>query len=178
MSAVDRCRSLTALLLLCLPVLAHALASDRNQPVTIESDKATYKEKEGISTYQGNVHLSQGTLKLHGDTLTVYTTDDHIEKAILTGNPATGVQRPDNADVDQHAEAQRIEYQAASGLMILTGNARVWQTDGRELRSEKIIYNITTNTVDAGGNTASDRVHITLQPKPAEQASPAEKPAP
>ena len=59
-----------------------------------------------------------------------------------------------------------MEYQEGAGLMILTGAARVWQTDGKEFRSEKIIYNITTNTVNAGDSSGSDRVHITLQPKP------------
>ena len=157
---------LPALLLFFLPALAYGLATDRDQPITIDADRATLKEKEGISVYQGNVYLNQGSLKLHGDILTVYTKDGHIEKAVLTGNPATSVQRPDGQDIDQHAEARRMEYQAGSGLMILTGAARVWQTDGKEFRSEKIIYDITRNTVNAGDSSGSDRVHITLQPKP------------
>ena len=165
-------------LLLCLPALAYGLAADRDQPITIEADKATLKEKEGVSIYQGNVYLTQGTLKLHGDTLTVHTKADHVDKAVLTGNPATFLQRPDGQDVDQHAEAQRMEYQAAAGLMILQGAARVWQTDGKEFRSEKIIYDITKNTVNAGGSIGGDRVHITLQPKPREQQPPAGTPAP
>jgi len=180
MPAADRalCR-LGALLLVCLPVLAHGLASDRDQPITIEADTATLKEKEGVSVYRGNVYLNQGTLKLHGDTLTVYTKDDHIEKAILTGAPATFTQRPDGQEVDQHAEAQRMEYQAAGGFLVLTGAARVWQTDGKEFRSEKITYNITANTVNAGDSSGGDRVHITLQPKPREPQPPAtDKPEP
>jgi len=168
MPAAERRMRLPALLLLCLPALAYGLASDRDQPITIEADRATFKEREGISIYQGNVYLNQGTLKLHGDTMTVYTKDDHIEKAVLTGKPATSLQRPDGQDVDQHAEAQRMEYQADNGVMILTGAARVWQTDGKELRSEKIIYDITRNTANAGSSTGGDRVHITLQPKPKE----------
>ena len=170
MPAVEWRLRLIILSLLCLPGLAHGLASDRDKPVTIEADKATYLEKQGVSIYQGNVHLGQGTLRLHGDTLTVNMTNDHIDKAVLTGNPATAVQRPDNADVDQHAEAQRIEYDAGAGLMTLTGSARVWQTDGKELRSDRIIYNINTNTVNAGSSTASERVHITLQPESKEKA--------
>jgi lipopolysaccharide export system protein LptA len=166
MPVADRRMRLTALLLFFLPALAYALASDRDQPITIEADRATLKEKEGISIYQGNVYLDQGTLKLHGDTMTVYTKDGHIEKAILTGNPATSLQRPDGQDIDQHAEARRMEYQAGAGLMILTGAARVWQTDGKEFRSEKIIYDMTRNTVNAGDSAGGDRVHITLQPKP------------
>jgi lipopolysaccharide export system protein LptA len=165
-------------LLLFLPALAYGLAADRDQPITIEADRATLKEKEGISIYQGNVYLNQGTLKLHGDTMTVYTKDGHIEKAILTGNPATSVQRPDGQDIDQHAEARRMEYQAGAGLMILTGAAHVWQTDGKEFRSEKIIYDITRNTVNAGDSSGSDRVHITLQPTPRDTRTPEPAPAP
>jgi lipopolysaccharide export system protein LptA len=166
MPAAERRMRLPALLLILLPALAYGLAADRDQPITIDADRATLKEKEGISIYQGNVYLNQGSLKLHGDTMTVYTKDDHIEKAVLTGNPATFLQRPDGQDVDQHAEARRMEYQAGAGLMILTGAARVWQTDGKEFRSEKIIYDITRNTVNAGDSSGGDRVHITLQPKP------------
>jgi lipopolysaccharide export system protein LptA len=180
MPAAERRMRLSALLLL-LPALAYGLATDRDQPITIDADRATLKEKEGISIYQGNVHLNQGSLKLHGDILTVYTRDGHVEKAVLTGNPATSVQRPDNQDVDQHAEARRMEYQAGTRLMILTGAARVWQTDGKEFRSEKIIYDITRNTVNAGDSSGNDRVHITLpsKPKSADSApAPAGKSAP
>jgi lipopolysaccharide export system protein LptA len=168
MQAAEQRMRLPALLLLFLPVLAYGLTSDRDQPITIEADRATFKEKESISIYQGNVYLNQGSLKLHGDTMTVYTKDDHIEKAVLTGDPATFLQRPDGQDIDQHAEARRMEYNAGAGLMILTGAARVWQTDGTDFRSEKIIYDITRNTVNAGDSSGDDRVHITLHPKPRE----------
>jgi lipopolysaccharide export system protein LptA len=177
MPAAERHMRLPALLLLFLPALAYGLAADRDQPITIDADRATFKEKESISIYQGNVYLNQGTLKLHGDTMTVYTRGDQIEKAVLTGNPATFLQRPDGQDVDQHAEARRMEYQADAGLMILTGAARVWQTDGKEFRSEKIVYDINRNTVNAGDSSGSDRVHITLQPKP-KPKTPDSAPAP
>jgi lipopolysaccharide export system protein LptA len=182
MPAAERRMRLSSLLLLCLPALAYGLATDRDQPITIEADRATFKEKESISIYQGDVYLNQGTLKLHGDTMTVYTKDDHIEKAVLTGNPATFLQRPDGQDIDQHAEARRMEYQAADGLLTLTGAARVWQTDGKELRSEKIIYDINRNTANAGDISGDERVHITLQPKRREsknpESSPGSAPAP
>lgn len=178
MSAVKRnLRRLGALLLFCLPALAHGLASDRQQPIRIESDTATLKEKTGISIYHGNVYLHQGTLQLHGDTLTVHTKGDHVENAILTGEPATFVQRPDGQDVDQHAEAQRMEYRAAEGLLILTGAARAWQTDGKEIRSERIVYDINKNTANAGNSGDGKRVHITLQPKSRESQPPADAPA-
>lgn len=159
------------LLLLCIPLQAWGLTSDREQPIEVEADRATLKEKEGVSIYEGNVKLTQGTLKLQAATMTVYHTGEQVKQMILIGNPATFVQRPEGKELDLHAEAARMEYHAADERIILLGAARVWQTDGKVFRSEKIIYNISTNTVNAGGTAAGDRVHITLQPRNKQQKS-------
>lgn len=168
-----------ALLLVFVPAMAQGLSSDRNQPITIEADRATLNEKDGSSIYEGNVHLQQGTLNLRGNRMTVQIADDEIEEIVLTGQPASYRQRPDGRDTDQHAEAGRIEYHAADERLILLDNARVWQSDAEEFRSERIVYNIKKNTVSAGGS-AGDRVRITLQPKQRpdkQQPAPATPPA-
>ena len=56
---------------LLLPMAAWGLSDDRNQPMHIEADRASLNEKTGISTYEGNVHVQQGTLNLRGDRMTV-----------------------------------------------------------------------------------------------------------
>jgi lipopolysaccharide export system protein LptA len=168
-----------ALLLVFVPAMAQGLSSDRNQPITIEADRATLNEKDGSSIYEGNVHLQQGTLNLRGNRMTVQIADDEIEEIVLTGQPASYRQRPDGRDTDQHAEAGRIEYHAADERLILLDNARVWQSGAEEFRSERIVYNIKKNTVSAGGS-AGDRVRITLQPKQRpdkQQPAPATPPA-
>jgi lipopolysaccharide export system protein LptA len=154
------------------------LSSDRNEPINIEADSATLHEKMGSSTYRGNVHLRQGTLHLHGDTMTVQMRDDRIEKIVLTGSPATYVQRPDNADQDQHAEAGRIEYLANKERLILLDNARVWQSEDEEFSSERIVFNLADNTINAGGGSTGDRVRITLQPRKFGDTEPAPEPTP
>ena len=158
-------RHAAAWLLLCLPVTVPALSADRAQPIHIEADSAVLKEKEGISVYTGNVTLRQGSLRLQGETMTVYNDGEHIKSIILSGDPATIVQRPEGRDMDLHAESRRMEYRAADEQIILSDEARIWQADGKEFRSDRIIYNITTNTVNAGDAAAGDRVHITFQPK-------------
>lgn len=170
----DTARLVCTLLLLCLPLTGQALSSDRDQPIHIEADSAVLMEKEGLSTYTGNVTIRQGTLEMHGDSMAVYNSDDRIDRIILTGSPATIVQRPEGSDNDLHAEAGKMEYRAVEEHIILTGAARIWQTDGKEFRSEKIIYHIRTNTVSAGDSASGDRVHITLQPKqkPADNGEP------
>jgi lipopolysaccharide export system protein LptA len=160
-----------ALLLFCLPLPAWGLASDRDQPIEVEADRATLNQKEGMSIYEGNVKLTQGTLRLQAATMTVYNSSEQVDRIILIGNPATFVQRPEGRELDLHAEAARMEYHAADERIILLGAARVWQTDGKELRSEKIIYNLRDNTASAGNTASGDRVRITLQPRSRQQKS-------
>jgi len=165
------------LLLLFLPLAAWGLADDRNQPMHIEADSASLNEKTGISTYAGNVHVQQGTLNLRGEQMTVQLSDNKIESIVLTGNPATFVQRPEGKDTDQHANAGRIEYYASDDRVILLDKARIWQSGTEELRSDRIVFSLKDNTVNAGGNNSADRVHITLQPKkkPDDKQQPSEQ---
>lgn len=155
--------------LLLLSVLlspgAWGLDADRDQPITIEADKASLNDKTGFSVYEGNVKLQQGTLIFTGNRMTVQLTDKKLDVIVLTGNLATAVQRPQGKDTDQHAEASRIEYYANDERVILLDKARVWETADEEFRSDRIVINLKTDTVDAGGGGDSGRVHITLQPK-------------
>lgn len=153
------------LLLSLLPLTAWGLDADRDQPINIEADQASLNDKTGVSVYEGNVKLQQGTLIFTGNKMTVQLTDKKLDTIVLTGTPATYVQRPEGKDVDQHAEAERIEYYAIDERVILLRNARIWESGDEEFRSDRIVFNLKTDTVDAGGGGDSGRVHITLQPR-------------
>ena len=153
------------LLLSLLPLTAWGLDADRDQPINIEADQASLNDKTGFSVYEGNVRLQQGTLIFTGSKMTVQLTDKKLDTIILTGAPATYVQRPEGKDVNQHAEAERIEYYAIDERVILLRKARIWESGDEEFRSDRIVFNLKTDTVDAGGGGDSGRVHITLQPR-------------
>lgn len=53
-----------------------AIPSDRNQPISLLADRATYNEKTGITTYTGNVIIEQGTMKLQADSIVPCFTRD------------------------------------------------------------------------------------------------------
>lgn len=158
-------RYAAALLLWLVPALSWGLSSDRNQPIEIEADKATLDEGKGLSIYEGNVLLRQGTLHLRGDRLSVYLKNSQVDKLILSGQPASYSQRPDGEDNDQHAQAGKIEYQAGNQRMILLGNARIWREETEEFSSDRIVVNLKDNTLDAGGDGPDGRVRIILQPR-------------
>jgi lipopolysaccharide export system protein LptA len=163
----------TALLLSLLPVTGSGLTGDRDQPVNIEADKATVNEKTGNSIYEGNVQVQQGTLVLQGSKMTVQLKDNSIDTFVLTGDPATYRQRPDGEESDQHAEAQRIEFYAKEDRIILLKNARVWRSDVKELRSDRIVFDLKSDTFNAGSDKPGDRVYITLPASSIEDDSPA-----
>ena len=163
----------TALLLSLLPITGSGLTGDRSQPVNIEADKASVDEKTGNSVYEGNVQVQQGTLVLQGSKMTVQLNDNSIDTVVLTGDPATYRQRPDGKETDQHAEAQRIEFYAKEDRVILLENARVWRSGDQELRSDRIVLFLKSDTFNAGGDKPGDRVYITLPASSIEDDPPA-----
>ncbi|MFN2308500.1 MAG: lipopolysaccharide transport periplasmic protein LptA [Gammaproteobacteria bacterium] len=155
------------LCLLIAPLLsgpAHALSTDRNQPMDVEADRAQIDDARGVSVYRGNVLIVQGSLRLTADELTLHTRDGTIIKAIATGGPATYRQRPDGKDQDVVAEALKLEYFADQQRLILTDQASIRQA-GDSFRSQRIDYDIGADVVKAGASSPKDRVRITIQPK-------------
>ncbi len=166
-------------LLLCLalagqlwPIQGAALSSDRSEPIYIEADKASLDEKNGISVYQGSVFLHQGTLQIHGKKMTVLLQDKQLTRITIEGSPARFSQRPDDADTDQQAEAEHIEYHTDTQRLLLQGSASIRQSGREEFRSDRIEFNLRNNTVNAGGDGSGDRVHITLQPDKPDSETP------
>ena len=161
----------TAVLLILSLVSGAGLAADRDQPINIEADRATLNEETGNSVYEGNVFLRQGTIVLQGEKMTVQLKDSSVDILVLTGDPATYRQLRDGKQSARQAEAARIEFHAMDDRVILLENARVWQADDKELRSDRIVFDLKSNTVDAGSNKPGERVRITLQPGKQDESS-------
>lgn len=146
-----------------LPV--SALTSDRQQPIQLEADRAELDEAHGVSVYTGNVVVIQGTMRLAGDKVTVYTVDGAPQRMVTQGNPAKFRQRPDGKSDDVIATARELEHLIEQDLLKLRGDALVVQA-GDRFRGDRMEYNIATDKLDARTDQGSDtRVMITLQPR-------------
>lgn len=151
--------------LLATPTVALCLGTDRNQPMHIRADRVELDEKTGVSTYRGAVELTQGSLRLTADALTVQRAADKVERVIADGSPATFRQRPDNADHDIRGQALHLEYRSGDATVELTGQARLWQ-DKDEFSGTHIVYEADRNRVRANGGEAGDgRVHAIIHPQ-------------
>ena len=71
--------SISAALLLCtiLSAAAVALPDDREKTISIESDSAERNEKTGLTVYQGNVIISQGSILIEADKITLHYQGSH-----------------------------------------------------------------------------------------------------
>ena len=130
-----------------------------------------------MAVYRGGVVITQGTLKITGDTVTI-TQDANGEIEVFTsvGKPAYYEQKP-SADKDiVKAYGKTIQYFASNERIVLIDQAKVIQ-QGNTFEGEKIVYDTRRQIVNAGratgGNisTPRPRIDMVIQPKnkPADQ---------
>ena len=164
-----------ALLLGLMSFRLCALESDSEQPITIDSNTATYDDVTATSIYTGNVISIQGSIRVNSDKLVVYFVDGDAEKLVFTGNKAKFKQTPSEGAEDITGEALTGEFYPKKNLLILINDATVWQ--GNATYSSNLIeYDIKTSLVKAGEkSTDSKRVHVILKPKAKEQQPMSEK---
>jgi lipopolysaccharide export system protein LptA len=156
--------NLALLLLLLTPAQLWAMASDREQPISVEADSLEVRESDNISIYEGNVRLNQGSLKVRSERMVVYFNDERQLVSIeMTGEPAH-FRQLDDQQREMLGRALRIDYTEAGSLLILTGDA-YYQHDGDTIESELIRVNTDTSFVQAHGNDTDQRVKMLIQPK-------------
>lgn len=159
----------TLLLSACflLPGLAMALATDKQQPIHIESDSATRNEKSGLTTYVGRVQMDQGSLRINASKVVIHSIKNEVSKIVATGLPAKYKQRPATAKPEVIATANTIEYFLTDEKLILIKNANLVQSDGTTLSGDRINYDMKDAVVKAVGatNRENQRIHMVIPPK-------------
>jgi len=159
-------------LLMLLPTFAFALPSDREQAIDIEADHAQLDDEKGVTQYKGKAILTQGSLRIEGDTITFYYDNDkQLTKVVTQGNPATYQQVQKLGEQPIKARALQMEYHAKAQKIYLIRKGYVWQ-NGDEFSGDRIEYDITKNIVNARSKPVAagtkpvkgERVHIIIQP--------------
>jgi lipopolysaccharide export system protein LptA len=150
------------LLVLSLPVLA--LESDRQEPLEIYADSTTGTFGDGTTTMTGNVDFRQGTLHITADEAEVRKADGSVQSMTIRGKPAFLEQEIEEQGLVQ-ATATVIEYQVASGLVTLTGNADVKHPQ-YQISGDKLTYDLNIQHFQgSGGDEGDGRIHIKLDPE-------------
>ncbi|MEF8834309.1 MAG: lipopolysaccharide transport periplasmic protein LptA [Halofilum sp. (in: g-proteobacteria)] len=142
---------------------AQAREDDREKPATIEADRAEVDRASGESQYFGNVVFEQGTLRLTGEHVTVFTREGAIDRAEARGTPAR-IRQENDAGQMVRAHARTIDYDASEGLVVLTGDAEL-QRDGERFAAGRIRYWPDSGRVEGGRGEDGGRVRIRIEPE-------------
>lgn len=166
MSTFNDLKTALAIGIFGLPLVissANALPSDANQPIRLLADRATYVERTGVTTYSGNVTIEQGSLKIAADNITLNLSNDRkISSATATGRPATFQQVITKEKGVAKGQANRIDYNTVTGIVTLTGNAKLTQA-GSSFAGNTIRYSLKAGDVEANAG-GGQRVELVFPP--------------
>ena len=157
------------LLLLGHPHAAHAEKEDRNKPLNIESDRLSVDDsKQGnnkqVSTFEGKVQLTQGTLRVLADKLVVTEDAAGQKNCVATGRLASFRQKREAVNEYIEGYGERIEYDTHTESVDFYVHARVKRAQD-DVRGDHITYSTQTELFHVNGGTDRGRVHATIQPK-------------
>ncbi len=150
---------------------ALAEAADRDKPINLEADSVKVDDAKQISTYSGNVILTQGTLIIRADKLIVREDSAGFQHSTSTGNPTTFKQKREGKNEYMEGSAQRIEYDGRMDKVQLYTKA--WVKRGEDIvHGEYISYDANAEYAEviggaksSDGTTTSGRVRAIIQPK-------------
>ena len=135
--------------------------------IRIEADegRATRMELEDATwTFAGNVSIDIGAGRIECDSAELMFDEFQLKQAIVTGSPAIyDLQRPGTEEVT-HAEAGRLYYDVAAGVIEFSDSATITE-GGNQISSNVLVYNVAEQRISAEGSGEDDgRVRITYTP--------------
>jgi lipopolysaccharide export system protein LptA len=168
-------KPLLIILALCAAATgAMAEKADRDKPVNIEADRMNYDDLRQVNVFEGNVTLTQGTLVIRADKLTVRQDPEGFQRGTAEKGPggfAYFRQKREGLDELVEGWGERIEYDARNEKAELLVRARILRS-GDEVRGSHITYDARTEFYSVVGgrdvaspNNPDGRVRAVLQPR-------------
>ena len=150
--------------LLCLSAPLMALESDRQEPLEVSANSTNGTLGDGVTTLQGSVDIRQGTLRITADEAEVTKVEGRVNSVTFRGQPAFLEQEIEGQGLVQ-ATANVIDYQVASGIVTLSGNADVNHPQYK-ISGELLTYDLNVQHFKGSGDqNGNGRIHILLDPE-------------
>lgn len=121
--------------------------------------------EDSVWQFTGNVVIDTGNGHIECDAADLKFTGHELQLATITGSPATfELTRPESDEVT-YAEAGRLEYDFATGVVEFADDASISE-GGNQISSDYLVYNIEEQRINAQSSSDGDRkVRITYTPK-------------
>ena len=153
-------------------VSAWALPTDQQQPIRIQADDAQLDDKNGVATYTGDVIITQGSMKVTGNKVTMTRAPNgDIDVVTSVGNLAYFEQLQTAGDTKPvQGWGVTIQYHATQDRVVLIDRAKVVDKDGNVTQGEKIVYDTKQKLASGGRATGTNvtesgqRIYMVIQP--------------
>lgn len=160
---------------LIMASLAMALPDDRSQPIQLQASRGQLDQKTGVSVYEGNVTITQGSMRLLADSATIYVKDNNFQRMDAVGNPTQLRYKPTAEKPEIQSTSKRVEYDVASGKVIMSGNVQIVQGQDT-FTGERVEYDLKEDVIRANGSGKNGRIQFTIQPSSQNAVAPSKKP--
>lgn len=141
---------------------AWSLEGDRDQPIEVIADRALRDDIRGYTVYSGDVRLTQGSLIIEADKVTIFHQTSSADRVVAEGQPARMQQIQNPGEAPMKAQALRIIYRVEAERVQLRNEARVEQ-DGAVVSGDLIDYLIPEQVVRADTDSDSgSRVQVMI----------------
>jgi len=162
---------------------ARAEKADREKEIVLQGNTGTADDNNRNLTFEGDVVITQGTMRMTANKLTVHQDAKQHKYYVAYGNPVTFRQKRDNSDEYVEAYAQRAEFDDLNDMLKLYDRARV-KSGQNELTGNFISYDMAKEVANVSGAPPGQkapqgsRVKVIIIPPKKEGEAPAAKPQP
>ena len=158
-----------ALVLCALALPAAGERGDREKEIVVGADRLTADDAKRTSTFDGNVVVTQGTMRMTAGKVVVREDTQRHKFYVASGSPVTFRQKRDKVDEWVEGFAQRAEFDDRDDVLKLYGNARV-KSNQNELAGDFISYDMKREVAEVSGAPpgttppANSRVKVIIIP--------------
>ena len=136
--------------------------------IGVQADKGLASKldfEDSVWQFTGNVIIDTENGQIHCETADLQFTNHRLQLASITGSPATFELRREGSEDTTYAEAGKLDYDFAAGVVEFSENA-VISEGGNQISSNYLVYNITEQRINAqSAGDGSPRVKITYTPR-------------
>lgn len=159
-----------ALALVAGAAATRAERADREKEIVVGADRLTANDARKTSTFEGNVVVTQGTMRMTAAAVTVKEDPQRHKYYTATGSPVTFRQKLDNSDDYVEGFAERAEFDDRNDVLRLYNHARV-KRDQNEITGDFISYDMRRELAEVtgaapGAKSAGNRVKAVILPPP------------
>lgn len=135
--------------------------------IGVEADEGRASKldfKDSVWRFEGNVIIDVEGGHIECDSADLQFSDHTLQIATILGSPATFELKRPGSDEVTYAEAGRLKYNLATGVIEFSDKARITE-GGNQISSNFLVYNIKEQRIQAQSSGSGDeKVKITYTP--------------